>query len=182
MVWRAIRSGSTSLLGSGRRTGSRRSSVSLNAARPSIESLTVDGLTSDTVLAFLHPGLVGLGYEVEAGKATAQKIRRPVLFGDGGQERVAYEVDGVHDELGIVVEVEAGRGARGNAIYRDLIRTSLIVGARFLVLGLMQEYRHNQSGKVVKVQSYREARDQLDAIYASGRLQLPFEGVLLFGY
>ena len=31
----------------------------------------------------------------------------PVLFGESGQERVAYEVDAVHDKLGIVVEVEA---------------------------------------------------------------------------
>jgi hypothetical protein len=34
----------------------------------------------------------------------------------------------------------------------------------------------------VAVASYRDARNQLDAIYASGRLALPFEGVLLFGY
>jgi hypothetical protein len=88
----------------------------------------------------------------------------------------------VHDGLGIVVEVEAGRGARGNAVYRDLIRSSLIVGARFLVLGVMQEYRHQSSGQGVSVESYRESRDQLDAIFASGRLRLPFEGVLLFGY
>jgi len=154
----------------------------VEAARASVESMAVDGLTSDAVLALLRPGLLALGYEVETGKTAVQKIRRPVLFGDRGTERVAYEVDAVHDGLGIVVEVEASRGARGNAVYRDLIRTSLIVGARFLILGVMQEYRHNQGGKVVKVESYREARDQLDAVYASGRLQLPFEGVLLFGY
>jgi hypothetical protein len=52
-----------------------------------------------------------------------------------GRERVAYEVDAVHDELGILVEVEAGRGARGNAVYRDLVRSSLIVDQRFLMLG-----------------------------------------------
>jgi len=34
----------------------------------------------------------------------------------------------------------------------------------------------------MNVASYHEAHDQLDAIYASGRLRLPFEGVLLFGY
>jgi hypothetical protein len=43
----------------------------------------------------------------------ADRIRLPVLFGDGGQERVAYEVDAFHDDLGVVVEIEAGRGARG---------------------------------------------------------------------
>jgi hypothetical protein len=151
-------------------------------ARTSIDSMTVEHLTSDVVLSFLRPGLEGFGYEVETGKAAAQKIRRPVLFGDRGHERVAYEVDAVHDDLGVLVEVEAGRGARGNAVYRDLIRASLIVGARFLVLGVMQEYRHQSGGKPTTVASYREARDQLDAVYASGRLKLPFEGVLLFGY
>jgi hypothetical protein len=34
-----------------------------------------------------------------------------------------------------VLEVEAGRGARGNAVYRDLVRSSLIVDQRFLGLG-----------------------------------------------
>jgi hypothetical protein len=126
--------------------------------------------------------LVSLGYDVESGKHKSEKVRRPVVFGPRGSHRVAYEVDAVHDELGVLVEVEAGRGARGNAIYRDLIRTSLIVGARFLALGVMQEYRHKSSGLPVVVESYREAKDQLDAVYASGRLALPLDGLLLFGY
>jgi hypothetical protein len=79
-------------------------------AREAIDSGTVDGLTSDQVLSALRPGLVALGFEVEAGKDRAEKIRRPVLFGDSGTERVSYEVDAVHDELGLLVEVEAGRG------------------------------------------------------------------------
>jgi hypothetical protein len=154
----------------------------VRASESEIRSDLVDGLTSDAVLAKLRPGLVALGYEVEAGKKAEQKIRRPVLFGEQGIERVAYEVDAVHDELGIVVEVEAGRGARGNAAYRDLVRTSLIVGADYLVLGLMVGYRHKSGGKDVVVSSYREVKDQLEAIYASGRLGLPFKGILLFGY
>jgi hypothetical protein len=105
-----------------------------------------------------------------------------VLFGDQGRERVAYEVDAVHDELGIVLEVEAGRGARGNAVYRDLVRSSLIVDQRFLGLGVMRSYRHQSGGRPIIVSSYWDSKDQLDALYASGRLRLPFEGVLLFGY
>lgn len=154
----------------------------VRAARNSIESRSVDSLTSDVVLAFLRPGLEALGYQVEAGKHKIDKIHRPVLFGDRGRPRVEYEVDAVHDDLGVLVEVEAGRGARGNAIYRDIVRTSLVVNARFLVLGVMQEYRHMSGGRRVAVSSYREAKDQLDAVFASGRLGLPFEGVLLFGY
>lgn len=151
-------------------------------ARTEIESRTVDELKSDVVLGHLRPGLEVLGYEVERGKRKAEKVYRPVLFGAQGRARVTYEIDAAHDELGVVVEVEAGRGARGNAAYRDLVRTSLIVGARFLALGVMLEYRHRTAGRKTKVESYREIRDQLDAVYASGRLGLPFEGVLLFGY
>lgn len=154
----------------------------VETARDLVDSEKVPGLTSDAVLARLRPGLEGLGYTVEAGKARASKIRRPVLFGEQGRERVAYEVDAVHDELGVVVEVEAGCGARGNAVYRDLVRASLIVDVKYLALGLMRSYHHLSGGKQMTVQSYREARDVLDAVYASGQLRLPFQGVLLFGY
>jgi hypothetical protein len=51
-----------------------------------------------------------MGFRVESSKAKADKIALPVLFGDQGQYRVLYEVDGVHDALGIVLEIEAGRG------------------------------------------------------------------------
>jgi hypothetical protein len=71
-----------------------------------------------------------------------------------------------------------GRGAAGNADYRDLIRTSLIVDANYLVLGMMLEYR---SGGAT-MRSFERTRDQLDAIFGSERLKLPFEGVLLVGY
>ena len=151
-------------------------------AEPLVSSLKNDGLTSDEVLKRLRPRLADLGFDVEAGKRRAHKIRRPVLFGDRGHERVAYEVDGFHDQLGIVLEIEAGRGARGNAIYRDLIRSSLIVEARYFALGVMIEYRRRSGGQLIRVASYVDAKNILDAIFASGRLALPFDGVLLFGY
>jgi hypothetical protein len=151
-------------------------------ARDEIDSATVAALNSDGVLAHLAPGLVPLGYTVETSKKAADQIRLPVLFGDRGDERVAYHVDAAHEQLGIVVEIEAGRGARGNAVYRDLVRAALLVDVRYLVMGVMREYHHKSGGRPVVVQSYRDAKDQLDAIYASGRLVLPFEGLLLFGY
>jgi hypothetical protein len=99
------------------------------ASRTTIDSEAVSGLSSNSLLAALAPGLAKLGYQVELelSSRTADRIRRPVLFGEGGRERVAYHVDAVHDGLGVLDEVEAGRGARGNAVYRDLVRSSLIV-------------------------------------------------------
>jgi hypothetical protein len=152
------------------------------SAKSEIDTQVHQGVTSDVALLALEGGLRSLGYAVEASKSHRDRIRRPVLFGDNGAEVLTWEVDAVHDELGIVVEVEAGRGARSNAVYRDLVRTSLIVGARFLALGVQVAYRHDSAGRPVVVHSFAETKTLLDAIYASGRLQLPFEGVLLFGY
>jgi hypothetical protein len=147
-------------------------------AAPHIDSRSNRGVTSNAALAAVRPELQALGFEVEASKSKADKIWRPVLFGEVGRPRVAYEVDGFHPEFGVVLEVEAGRGAANNADYRDLIRASLMVDARYLVLAMMLEYT---AGKTT-VHSYDQTRDRLDAIYASDRLALPLEGILLIGY
>jgi hypothetical protein len=141
-----------------------------------------EGLTSDVVLASLAPGLSELGYSVERNKTAANRIRRPVLFGPQGQSTLTYEIDAFHDELGVVVEVEAGRGARGNAVYRDIVRTSLILDATYLALAVPIAYRHKSGERLVAVAAFKDASDQFDAIYASQRLRLPFDGVLLVGY
>ena len=137
-----------------------------------------DRLTSDVVLAHVRPGLESLGYTVESGKKAEQKIHRPVLFGENGIPTVKYEVDAFHAQLGIAVEVEAGRGAFGNADYRDIIRMSLMVDAEFMVLLQPLAYRTGATTK----SAYASSRDLLDAIYASQRLALPFSGALLVGY
>lgn len=156
-------------------------------ARPVIDSSPLPAeeaarLTSDTVLASLRPGMEELGYQVESGKSQGQKIQRPVLFGENGRAEVMYEIDAFHDQLGIAVEVEAGRGAFGNAGYRDIVRTSLLLDANFFVLMMPTTYRYKSGGKDLSANAYAKTRDQLSAIYASQRLRLPFEGVLLIGY
>jgi hypothetical protein len=57
-----------------------------------------------------------------------------VLFGENGMPEVNYQTDAFHDDLGIAVEVEAGRGAAGNADYRDIVRTSVILDAQYVAL------------------------------------------------
>jgi hypothetical protein len=150
-------------------------------SRNRIDSASVH-VSSDAALAHLRPALLELGFKVEAGKKKVDKIRRPVLFGEGGSEDLAYEVDAFQAANGIALEVEAGWGARGNAVYRDLIQTSLLVDARSLALAVQVAYRHKTGGKEIVVQSYRDTRNLLDAVYASNRLQLPLEGILLIGY
>jgi hypothetical protein len=155
----------------------------VRAAEASISTVErKTGLDSDRVLQQLADGLRDLGFAVESGKKAAERIKRPVLFGQYGRAEVSFEIDAFHDRNGIVVEVEAGRGARGNATYRDIIRTSLIVDANYLALLLPIAYRHTSGGREVVVRAYRECVDLLSALYASQRLALPFHGVLLVGY
>jgi hypothetical protein len=149
-----------------------------NAVKSRIDSAQHRGVSSDDALAALRPGLKKLGFAIERGKTAREKIWRPVLFGEQGKSVVAYEVDGFHQGEGVVLEVEAGRGAANNADYRDLVRTSLMVDAKYLILAMMLEYR---AGTQV-TRSYEQTLKRLDAIYASDRLKLPLKGVMLVGY
>lgn len=102
-----------------------------------IDSRRNSGVQSDQVLAQLRSPLEAQGFMVETSKAKTDKILRPVLFGENGATRVAYEVDAFHPDHGVVIEIEAGRGAANDADYRDIIRASLMVDARYLVLAMM---------------------------------------------
>jgi hypothetical protein len=151
----------------------------LNQSQKKIDSQTHNKFDSDQVLKALSDGLCALGWEIETGKTKEAKIYRPVLFGDNGVSRVSYEIDGWHPLHKAVLEIESGRGWQGNALYRDLIRTSIVQDAEFLVLGMRNSYSY---GSVKHQNDFQKAREQLDAIYASGRLNLPFNGILLFGW
>ena len=150
--------------------------------RDGLDSRERLGLKSDDALAVLRPALMQAGWDVEQGKKASQRIRRPSLFGELGAETKSFEIDAYWPSHGVALEVEAGRGARGNAVYRDIIEGSLLVDAAYLVLAVALEYHHKSGGKAVMVPSYRDATNLLEAIYASPRLALPFEGLLLIGY
>ena len=95
---------------------------------------------------------------------------------------VRYEVDAWLENPGVIIEIEAGRAVMGNAFYRDLVRTSLIVNANYLAIAVMLNYEYRSGSRQVSSHDYDIAHDQLDAMYSSGRLKLPFEGVLIIGY
>jgi hypothetical protein len=51
-----------------------------------------------------------------------------------------------------------------------------------MALLLPIRYRTTAGQREHAIRAYEKTRNQLSAIYASQRLQLPFEGVLLIGY
>jgi hypothetical protein len=133
---------------------------------------------SDDVLAGIAPALIATGYDVEQGKRAVNKLTRPVLFGENGKPAVEYDVDAFHPEHQVVLEVEAGRGAASNADFRDIVRSSLLVGVRYFALAVMVEYRCGGAPDPQLREHAKPARRDL----ASERLRLPFDGVLLIGY
>ncbi len=135
-------------------------------------------MESNKVLEQLRPELEKIGFEVEKGKAKIQKILRPVLFGEMGEVGVSYDIDAYHSKNQIVFEVEAVRTIRANALYKALIEMSLMVDARYAAIAVPLRYQYKSGTE----HPYQNALRIVDAIYTSGRLQLPFEGFLLVGY
>lgn len=152
----------------------------VSATEPLISTAAGRGLDSNGVLNELNAGLRSIGFDVERGKTAPDRITRPVLFGEHGAPTVTMDIDAFHDGQGVVLEVEAGRAWNGNAVYRDLVRASLLLDARFLALAVPVGYAPQYVKRPIPVFDY--TAELLRAIYASQRLKLPFEGILLIGY
>ncbi|WP_237561620.1 hypothetical protein [Halorubrum halophilum] len=140
-----------------------------------------NGLKSDDVLNVVRDDLDAIGFDVEEGKKEEEKIHRPVLFGENGEPDLQYEVDGYHEGKRYGLEVEASRAVLGNALYRDLIQAAVMVQVDTLVLVVPNVYRYNNGGRTTESRAYEKSRDVIDTVYASGRVELPFE-TLLIGY
>jgi hypothetical protein len=144
-------------------------------------TLLKKGLTSDEVLRVIRSDLEGLGFECEKSKYSKGKINRPVLFGENGKSEVSYDIDASHSQWQAVLEVEAGRAWKGNAIYRDLIRASIMVGVKFLILAVPNKYQYKSSGRTSVSTDYENARDLANALYGHDRFRLPYY-LMLIGY
>lgn len=139
------------------------------------------GLTSDEVLKHLAPGLQDLGFEVETGKRMDQKIQRPVFFGENGAPTLRYEIDAYHSGWRCGLEVEAGRAWMGNAVYRDLIQASVMVGVDWLCLAVPNTYKYKASGRESTSRDYENTCAVADALYGHSRMRLPYS-LAVIGY
>ena len=149
---------------------------------PAISTLELTkGLTSDQVLGVLRPELEGLGFAVEAGKKKAQKILRPVFFGENGEPTLKYEIDAYHPEWRCGLEVEAGRAWMGNAVYRDLIQALVMVNVDVLILAVSNAYKYRTGGKQVVSSDYDNTVSVAEALYGHSRFRLPYRLVVV-GY
>ena len=140
------------------------------------------GLTSDGVLAVLRPALIKLGFEVEASKFAKDKIKRPVFFGENGKPDLQFEVDAFHLEWRCGLEIEAGRGWLGGAIFRDLVQALVMVDVDWLILAVANTYRFkNKSGGEVISRDYPHATAVAEALYGHNRIKMPYK-LIVIGY
>jgi|ERR1700680_615352 len=131
-------------------------------------------LSSNAVLARVAPGMAALGFRVETGKRTVEKIPVPVLFGLDGRLEKSFAADAYHETAGMVVEVEAGRGVVNNQFLKDLFQACMMADVTEFAVAIRNIYRRTKNFESVCL--------FFETLYASNRLQLPLHGVLVIGY
>ncbi len=145
-------------------------------------TLTLDkGLTSDAVLGVLAPTLQALGFMIEVGKQKDQKIERPVFYGENGIPALKYQIDAYHSEWRCGLEIEAGRGWMGNAVYRDLVQALVMVHVDHLILAVANRYKYVSGGRPTFSNDYANTIAVADALYGHSRMKLPY-GLTIIGY
>lgn len=140
------------------------------------EKITSDSFTygSNVVLEKIGPYLELIGYKVEKSKKSNDKIKVPVLFGPNGKLEKYFDADGYNEKTKTVIEVEAGRAVTNYQFLKDLFQACMMYEVDFLVIAVRKTYSKNQDFKTVIT--------FFDTLYASGRLRLPLEGILIIGY
>jgi hypothetical protein len=142
---------------------------------------------SDEVLRIVAPHLQAIGFRVETGKKSEERIRVPVLYGLNGKKEKCFDADAYHEEGRFVIEIEAGGGTVGYAICKDLIEACVMDRVDYLAIALPHSYRIDRhtgkgAGKSQRNNGFEAGVRLANTLYASNRLKLPLRGLLLIGY
>jgi hypothetical protein len=129
---------------------------------------------SNEVLENVRTNLEKLDFQIEKSKKSSDKIKVPVLFGQNGKLEKYFDADGYNKENKTVIEVEAGRAVTNYQFLKDLFQACMMYEVDYLVIAVRKTYSKNQDFKTVIT--------FFDTLYASGRLRLPLEGILIIGY
>ena len=130
--------------------------------------------SSNEVLEKVAGSLDKINYIVEKSKKSNDKIKVPVLFGPNGKLEKYFDADGYNIKTKTVIEVEAGRAVTNYQFLKDLFQACMMYEVDFLVIAVRRTYLKNQDFKIVIT--------FFDTLFASGRLRLPLEGILIIGY
>ena len=131
-------------------------------------------LTSNSVLGVLRKNLEAVGFRIERGKKKGEKIKMPVLFGENSHIIKSFDVDGYHEDSKTVLEVEAGRGFLNNQFLKDFFEACIMVDVDYCVIAVCNIY--------LKSNDFEKVKGFFDSMYASDRMKIPLQGLLLIGY
>jgi hypothetical protein len=129
---------------------------------------------SNEVLENVRVDLEQLDFQIEKSKKSNDKIKVPVLFGQNGKLEKYFDADGYNKTNKTVIEVEAGRAVTNYQFLKDLFQACMMYEVDYLVIALRKDYRGNPD--------FQNVITFFDTLYASGRLQLPLNGILIIGY
>lgn len=132
-----------------------------------------NNLSSNEVLRLLQPYLREADMIVEQGKGKNEKIRVPVLFGLTNEEEKYFEPDALSRDSKIVLEVEAGT-VDNNQFLKDIFKACMMLEVEYLVMAVRNNYR----GK----DDFNKICDYLGTLYASKRITLALQGIIIIGY
>lgn len=133
-----------------------------------------NNLNSNDVLETIRPGLEKLEFSIETGKKNDEKIKVPVLFGVNGKLEKSFDADGYNSKNRTVLEVEAGRAVANYQFLKDLFQACMMYDVDYLIIAVRNEYNKSKDFEIV--------RKFFETLYASGRLNLPLQGILIIGY
>ena len=97
-----------------------------------------------------------------------------------GKVEKSFEADAYHGEQGYVLEVEAGRAVVNNQFLKDLFQACMMHEVRYLGIAVRNSYTSGVKKTVSK--DFERVITFFDTLYASDRLKLPLEGILIIGY
>jgi len=135
---------------------------------------TKHNLSSNEVLEKLYMPLTEIGFNVETGKKSSDKIRIPVLFGLDNKIDKEFNADALSYDGKIVIEIEAGRAVDNNQFLKDIFQACMMFGVEYLVIAVRKEYRGRKDFDIIHT--------FLETLYISNRMHLPLKGILLIGY
>ena len=146
--------------------------------RENLIGSSAHSLRSDDVLRALSADLFSLGFAVETGKSRADRIQVPVRFGRNGRIEQSFAADGWNRQTATVVEIEAGRAVANYQFLKDLFEACMMHDVAYLVVAVRNVY----AGGGIESRDFEKVATFFDTLYASGRLRLPLDGVLVVGY
>lgn len=131
-------------------------------------------LISDEVLSIIRDELLKSGFRVEASKKQSDKIIEVVTWGENGVPDKTFNIDALHHEKGIVVEIEAGQAVVNYRFLKDFFEACALQVAQYLVIAVRNDYKGNKDFDTVC--------NYFERLYASGRMTVPLKGLLVIGY